>query len=74
MTVSDNGIGIVAQALPHIFEPFVQDARASGLHGTGLGLGLTVVRELVEAHGGTVTARSAGSGLGSQFVVTLPLA
>jgi len=74
VTVSDNGIGIVAQALPHIFEPFVQDARASGLHGTGLGLGLTVVRELVEAHGGTVTARSAGSGLGSQFVVTLPLA
>ncbi|WP_280156032.1 diguanylate cyclase [Piscinibacter sp. XHJ-5] len=72
MTVSDNGIGITAEALPRIFEPFVQDKHAIGFSGTGLGIGLTVVRELVEAHGGSVVASSAGSGFGSQFVVTLP--
>ena len=73
MTLSDNGIGITADALPNIFEPFVQDPQAIGFNGVGLGIGLTVVRELVEAHDGTVTATSAGSGLGSRFVVTLPL-
>ena len=73
MTVSDNGIGIAAEALPNVFEPFVQDTHAIGFNGVGLGIGLTVVRELVEAHGGNVVASSAGSGLGSQFVVTLPL-
>jgi diguanylate cyclase (GGDEF)-like protein len=73
MTVSDNGTGIAAEVLPNVFEPFVQDTHAIGFNGTGLGLGLTVVRELVEAHGGKVVANSAGSGLGSQFVVTLPL-
>ncbi|HLD64840.1 MAG TPA: diguanylate cyclase [Pseudomonas sp.] len=73
ITVSDSGIGISAEALPIIFEPFVQDPQAIGFNGAGLGIGLTVVRELVEAHGGTVVASSAGSGLGSQFVVTLPL-
>lgn len=73
MTVSDNGIGITADALPHIFEPFVQDPLAIGFNSAGLGIGLTVVRELVEAHGGNVSVTSAGSGLGSQFVVTLPL-
>ncbi len=73
-TVSDNGIGISAAALPHVFEPFAQDARAIGFGRTGPGLGLTVVREVVQAHGGSVVARSAGSGLGSQFVVTLPRA
>ncbi|HET6603422.1 MAG TPA: diguanylate cyclase [Xanthomonadaceae bacterium] len=73
VTVSDSGIGITAEVMPSVFEPFVQDSSAIGLSGAGLGIGLTVVRELVEAHGGTVTASSAGSGLGSQFVVTLPL-
>ncbi len=73
MTVSDNGIGITAEALPGIFEPFVRGPHAIQFNGAGLGIGLTVVRELVEAHGGTVVARSAGSGCGSQFVVTLPL-
>jgi signal transduction histidine kinase len=73
LTVSDNGIGITAEALPRIFEPFVQDQHAIGFSGSGLGIGLTVVRELVEAHGGSVVASSAGSGFGSQFVVTLPL-
>jgi len=74
LTVSDNGIGIAAEALPHVFEPFVQDAHAVGFDNTGLGVGLAVVRELVGAHGGSVVARSAGIGLGSEFVVTLPLA
>ena len=73
MTVSDNGIGISAEALAHVFEPFVQDVHATAFNGGGLGLGLTVVRELVQAHGGSVVAHSGGSGLGSQFVVTLPL-
>ncbi len=72
LTVSDNGIGITPQLLPYVFEPFVQDTRALGLHGVGLGIGLTVVRALVRAHGGNVVAHSAGAGCGSQFVVTLP--
>lgn len=71
--VSDTGIGITALVLPHVFDPFVQDKQAIRFNSAGLGIGLTVVRELVEAHGGTVTASSAGAGLGSQFVVRLPL-
>ena len=73
IAVSDTGIGITADALPRVFEPFVQDLHATVFNGLGLGLGLTVVRELVEAHGGTVSATSEGAGLGSRFVVTLPL-
>ena len=73
MTVSDNGIGITPEGLPHVFDRFVQDQHAVGFNGVGLGVGLMVVRELVAAHGGTVVAQSAGSGLGSQFVVTLPM-
>jgi signal transduction histidine kinase len=74
ITVSDSGIGITPEAMPRIFEPFVQEAHAIGFNGVGLGIGLTVVRELVEAHGGQVVASSAGTGLGSEFVVILPLA
>jgi signal transduction histidine kinase len=73
ISVSDNGIGITADALPHIFELFVQDARGLTLSNDGLGIGLAVVRELVQAHGGNVTASSPGSDSGSTFVVTLPL-
>lgn len=73
LTVQDNGIGISPGALPDIFKPFVQDTHTIGFHGVGLGVGLTVVRQLVEAHGGTVVASSAGRGHGSRFVVTLPL-
>jgi signal transduction histidine kinase len=51
----------------------VQDPLATGFNGFGMGIGLTVVRELVEAHGGTVVALSRGNDRGSQFVVTLPL-
>ena len=74
ITVSDNGIGISAEALPNIFDLFVQDRRTLDFHHGGLGIGLAVARELVKAHGGTVEGSSEGSGLGSQFVVTLPLA
>ena len=74
MTVTDTGIGITADTLPHVFEPFVQDAHATAFNTVGLGIGLTLVRELVEAHGGTVAVASAGHGRGSQFVVKLPLA
>lgn len=74
VAVSDGGIGITAEALKTIFDPFVQDTHAVGFNGGGLGIGLTVVREIVAAHGGRVAATSAGRGLGSQFVVTLPLA
>ncbi len=56
-----------------MFDPFVQEPRAVSFNGLGLGLGLTVVRELVNAHGGSVVASSPGAGLGSRFVVTLPL-
>ena len=73
ITVSDNGIGITSAALPHIFELFVQDARAQAHHDGGLGIGLAVVRDLVEAHGGTVVATSPGRDLGSDFIVTLPM-
>ncbi len=73
LTVRDNGIGITARTLPHVFDPFVQDAHAAAFNGNGLGLGLTVVRELVAAHGGSVSAHSDGAGLGSEFTITLPM-
>jgi diguanylate cyclase (GGDEF)-like protein len=74
VSVADNGIGIDADALPNIFELFMQDARALALHNHGLGIGLAVVRDLVEAHGGTVVASSAGRDRGTAFTVTLPMA
>ena len=74
LSVADNGIGITAAALASIYEPFVQDTRAAGYNGVGPGIGLTVVRAVVEAHGGTVQASSGGAGRGSRFTVTLPLA
>ncbi len=73
LTVQDSGIGITAAALPGVFGLFAQDVHAVGYNGVGLGIGLTVVHELVQAHGGTVTAHSLGATQGSQFVVTLPL-
>jgi signal transduction histidine kinase len=73
ITVADNGIGITASALPQIFNMFVRDAHATAFH-EGLGIGLSVVRDLVKAHEGTVVATSRGAGQGSEFTVTLPLA
>ncbi|MCU7375897.1 HAMP domain-containing sensor histidine kinase [Paucibacter sp. O1-1] len=73
MTVSDNGIGIPTDSLGKIFDPFVQTDLALRCDGSGLGIGLSLVRELAEAHGGRVAARSAGPGLGSAFTVMLPV-
>lgn len=73
ISVADNGIGISAAGLWRVFEPFAQDAHAMAFNGQGLGIGLTVVKELVEGHGGTVDVISAGVGLGSEFLLTLPL-
>lgn len=73
ITVADNGIGITEQALPHVFELFVQDDHATAHNQGGLGIGLAVVGELVSAHGGSVVATSAGVNQGSRFTVTLPL-
>ena len=73
VTVADKGIGIEPEMLPRVFEMFTQAGRP-GLHPQeGLGIGLTLVRRLVELHGGTVEARSEGIGHGSQFVVRLDL-
>ena len=73
VSVSDNGQGIKPDFLPHVFDRFRQaDGTTTRAHG-GLGLGLAIVRHLVEAHGGTVTAESAGPGQGSVFLFSLPL-
>lgn len=71
-TVVDSGIGMSIKALKNIFDPFAQELHAVGFNPSGLGIGLAVVRDIVEAHGGRVTASSAGLGHGSRFVVTLP--
>jgi two-component system, sensor histidine kinase len=72
--VSDDGIGMNAELCAHVFDPFVQGRGSIDRSRGGLGLGLSVVRQLVELHGGTVVAFSAGEGHGSRFVAELPLA
>lgn len=71
--IQDNGIGIDAELLPRVFELFTQGHRTADRAQGGLGLGLALVRSLVELHGGRVTAQSEGVGRGSAFSVTLPL-
>jgi CheY-like chemotaxis protein/two-component sensor histidine kinase len=71
--VRDNGIGIAPELLPRIFDLFTQADRSLDRSQGGLGIGLTLVRSLVEMHGGRITAASAGVGKGSEFVVRLPL-
>ena len=70
--VRDTGIGISSKLLPHVFDHFTQAHTSLHRSEGGLGIGLTVVQRLVQLHGGTVTASSAGLGLGSEFVVRLP--
>jgi CheY-like chemotaxis protein/anti-sigma regulatory factor (Ser/Thr protein kinase) len=74
IVVSDTGLGIRAEVLPFVFERFRQGDSSSTRAQTGLGIGLALVRHLVELHGGTVTAESAGEGQGATFRATLPLA
>jgi signal transduction histidine kinase len=69
--VKDNGIGISPEFLPLVFERFRQDSSSTSRNG-GLGLGLAIVRHLVEMHGGSVRVESEGNGKGSEFIVTLP--
>jgi signal transduction histidine kinase/ActR/RegA family two-component response regulator len=73
VAVRDNGIGIPADHLDSVFDMFMQVERSNRRSQGGLGIGLTLVRSLVAMHGGTVLARSAGPGHGSEFVVTLPV-
>jgi PAS domain S-box-containing protein len=71
--VTDDGIGIAADQLPHLFDMFYQADRSYEQSQGGLGIGLALVRRLVEMHGGTVEAHSAGRNQGSEFVVRLPI-
>ena len=74
ISVTDSGIGIGGDALPLVFEMFTQVGRNRDRSQGGLGIGLALVRRLVELHGGSVTAESPGVGLGSTFTVRLPAA
>ncbi len=74
VSIRDTGIGISAAKLPRVFEMFSQAHRDSARGQAGLGIGLTMVRSLVELHRGSVEARSEGPGRGSEFIVRLPLA
>jgi signal transduction histidine kinase len=72
LTVSDSGVGIGPDLLPHVFDVFVQGAISLDRAQGGLGIGLSLVRRLVELHGGSVSAHSSGTSSGSSFVIRLP--
>jgi signal transduction histidine kinase len=72
--VADTGIGIPVEFLPHVFDKFRQEDASHTRAHQGLGLGLTIARQLTELHGGTITATSAGRNQGALFTVTLPAA
>jgi len=72
LSVADNGTGIAADLLPQIFDLFVQSKRTLDRSQGGLGIGLSVVKRLVEMHGGTISAASPGNGLGATFTIRLP--
>lgn len=72
LTVRDEGQGIKPEFLPHLFDRFSQSDAPTNRHHGGLGLGLSIVKQLAELHGGTVVAHSEGLGQGASFVVTLP--
>ena len=73
VSVSDSGIGIAPEFMPHVFEPFRQGIDGSMRRHGGLGLGLSIVRHIVELHGGEINAFSDGPGLGSKFTVKFPI-
>jgi CheY-like chemotaxis protein len=72
ISVRDDGTGIDADKLPHVFNLFMRATQPASRRYSGLGVGLTLVRRLVELHGGSVVARSEGEGRGSEFTVRLP--
>jgi len=72
-SVRDTGIGIAAEQLPHVFDMFAQADTSLERSRDGLGIGLTLVKTIAELHGGTVEARSAGLGRGSEFIIRLPV-
>jgi PAS domain S-box-containing protein len=72
LTITDNGAGIPAELLPHVFDLFVQSKRTLDRAQGGLGIGLSLVKRLIEMHGGRVSASSAGPGRGSRFEIRLP--
>ena len=74
LAVCDNGIGIAPEFLPHVFDRFTQADTSTTRRAGGLGIGLALVRHLVELHGGAVHAQSAGTGQGAQFTIHLPAA
>jgi CheY-like chemotaxis protein/two-component sensor histidine kinase len=71
--VSDNGVGIESELLPHVFNVFALDERREDRPSQGLGLGLSISRNLVELHGGTISVESSGLGRGSRFTIRLPI-
>jgi len=74
LRVRDSGIGILPEVLPRIWEPFVQGDTSLERRRSGLGLGLTLVRRLLDMHGGSISATSDGADKGSEFVISLPVA
>jgi signal transduction histidine kinase len=74
LVIADTGLGIDPIFLPHVFEPFRQGTPSGVDPNRGLGLGLAIVRHLVELHGGDIDAHSEGVGRGARFRVTLPAA
>ncbi|QGZ63196.1 response regulator [Paraburkholderia acidisoli] len=74
LRIADSGIGIEPDELPHVFELFVQSRKAAERADGGLGVGLALVKELAQLHGGSVVARSDGPGQGAEFTVRFPLA
>src|SRR5262249_13347445 len=74
IVVEDNGVGIRADFLPYVFDRFQQAEASRARRFGGLGLGLSIVNDLVEMHGGQVSAASAGENCGATFVISLPLA
>ncbi len=71
--VIDNGVGISSEHLPHIFTRFYRADKSRARSAGGSGIGLTITKHLVEAHGGTIQAFSAGPGQGSKFTFTIPI-
>jgi histidine kinase len=72
--VEDTGVGIAAEDLPHLFERFYRVESARSRLAGGSGIGLTIAKHLVEAHGGEISASSPGLGEGATFAFTLPVA